>query len=140
MEQRNYLGNMVPQTGYSITLIGFFLLCEKPCSIWPEKRLVPLLPHAFLLFAPTVFRKAHSAACLAAVLAEAAIRTGVLLQDPLFHRYFSIPLLLSVNSQILRGLLRVITQLTAKNSVCNADRGEEVQNAIDEIHDADGRS
>jgi hypothetical protein len=119
--------------------IGFFLLCEKPCSIWPEKRLVPLLPHAFLLFAPTVFWKAHSAACLAAVLAEAAIRTGVLLQDPLFHRYLSIPLLRSVNSQILRSLLKVITQLTAKNSVCNADRGE-VQNAINEIHDADGKS
>jgi hypothetical protein len=99
-----------------------FSSCKESCSVWPEERLVPILPLALLLFAPAVFRKAHAAARLAAVLAEAAIQTGVLLQDLLFHSYFSIPLLDSVNSEITGRLLKVITQLTSKNSICDAER------------------
>jgi hypothetical protein len=77
---------------------------------------------ALLFFTHTVLRQAHAATRLAAVLAEAAIRTGVLFQDLPFHRYFSIPLFDSVNSQIIGCLLKVITQLTSKNSICDAER------------------
>jgi hypothetical protein len=100
---------------------------------------VPLLSHALLLFDHTVFRKAHPAACLAAVLAEATVQTGVFLQGLPFHGYSSIPLLRGVNSQIIRVLLKVITQLTAKNSICNPERGER-QDGINEIHNAGGKS
>jgi hypothetical protein len=42
----------------------------------------------FLL--PSVFRHAHAAACLAAILAEGAVRTGVLLKRGLFIHTFPV--------------------------------------------------
>ncbi len=55
--------------------------------VWPEKGSVRFFLAILFLFS-AVLRQAHAAACFAAILAEGAIRTGVLLErEFLLHAF-----------------------------------------------------
>lgn len=85
----------------------------KPLRSVPSEKGDVRLFHVLFFLLPSVFRHAHAAACLAAILAEGAVRAGVLLKRGLFIHTFPVYANLSERAKAnLISLLRRVTFLT----------------------------